>query len=129
MAIPLKEILAYISLMVLVTLFPIFIGDNTIEFKLFMHDFSEPGILKKFSYHLALMLQPTILSWIVLRFVRGKWFIIALITFLWFVKDCVDVIVYNNTTGVFWLDFTGYSLIIITIVFVWARQKGTTRES
>ncbi len=123
-----KEILSYIGLMIVVTLFPIFIGDATIDFKLFVHDFSEPGILRRFSYHLALMIQPTVLSLIILRFAKGKWHIIALITFLWFCKDCIDVIVYNNTTGSFFIDVIGYSLIVI-IVLIWARQNGTTRES
>lgn len=124
-----REYLGYISLMCFVTWFPMFIGDVTIDFKLFVHDFSEVGILRRFSYHLALMIQPTVLSWIILKHAKGNWHIIALITFLWFLKDCVDVVMYNNTTGSFWLDATGYTLIVLTTVIIWVRTKDTTHKS
>lgn len=116
------EYVGYLVSMLLVTFFPIFIGDTTIDYKLFVHDFTEPDILRKFSYHLALMLQPTIAFWIIFRHTKDGWDIIALITFLWFVKDSADVIYNNNVSPTILYDAIGYSLIVISTL-IWAKIR------
>ena len=120
MAIRTKEYIGYIILMLLVTLFPMFIGDTTIDYKLFVHDFSQEGMLRRFLYHEGLMLQPTILTWIIVRNTTGHWNTIAVITFLWFIKDCIDVVINNNLAPTLFYDLTGYLLIVI-LTLLWRK--------
>lgn len=112
----------YILFLVAVMMAPMLLRDVTIDYKLFDFDLSEPDMLRKVAYHLGLMLQPTVLCWIIYTRAKGVWRIISLISFLWFCKDCIDVILHNNKADTFWLDVTGLTVAIL-IALIWARIK------
>lgn len=114
--------LGYIFLLVAVSAAPLLLRDVTIDYQLFDFDLSEPDMLRKVAYHLGMMLQPTILCWIIYTHAKGVWKAISLISFLWFCKDCVDVIVHNNTADTFLLDVAGLSVAIL-MALLWARIK------
>ena len=119
----------YVVLMLSVTIAPMLLREVTIDYQLFDFDLSEPDMLRKVAYHLGLMLQPTILAWIILTHASGYWRVLCTISFLFFVKECVDVIVYNNSVGTFWYELAGYLLIITITSLLWAQRKGITNNS
>ena len=114
--------LGYIFLLVAVMMAPMLLRDVTIDYQLFDFDLSEPDMLRKVAYHLGLMLQPTILCWIIFTHAKGIWRVVSFISFLWFCKDCLDVILNNNTADTFWLDVSGLTVAIL-ISLIWARIK------
>lgn len=112
----------WLILLLVVTIIPLIIGDITLNFKLYVHDFTKPDILRRFSYHLTLMLQPTILSWIIFTFAKGFWKAVSIICFLWFLKDCIDVIIHNNRANTLIFDLVAL-LFVIIIIMLWEQLK------
>lgn len=112
----------YLVFLLGVMLIPILGKDLTLDFKLFVHDFNEETIFRRFFYHLGLMIQPTVLCWIIFIHAKGFWKIIALSSFLWFLKDCIDVVINNNQATNYEFDLFAYIMIIV-ITLLWIRLK------
>ncbi len=120
-----KKYAGYILFLILIMVVPLF--NPVFNFKLFVHDFSETlpngnSIFHAFTYHLGLMLQPTVFCWIVFTLTKGFWKIIFLMSFLWYLKDCVDVIINNNQAMTIEFDLFAYAMIIV-ITILWAQLR------
>ena len=115
-----KKYFIYGFVLLVVTLVPLLTKSVIFDFRLFVHDFSQERIFSRFSYHLALMLQPTILAWIIFINAKGFWKTVSLITFLYFLKDSLDVIMHNNVAPNFEFDLISYSLIVVSTI-LWHR--------
>lgn len=127
-----RKYIFYVLAMLLVLVIPMF--NPVFEFKLFVHDFSKilpdgNTVFHAFFYHLGLMLRPTIMAALIFAHAKGVWKIVALVSLLWLVKDCFDVILDNNQADTFWIDFTGYVLIISITLIAWVRYRNITKQS
>ncbi len=117
-----KQYFIYLFFLIAVTQVSVLTKNIIFDYQLFVHDFSQERIFSRFSYHFALMLQPTIIAWGVFMHFKGFWKTVALVTFLYFTKDCIDVVIHNNVAPTVEFDLISYLLIII-VTLLWASLK------
>lgn len=103
------------------------VGDLTLDFQLFTHDFSESyggndTRLTRFIYHMDLFITPAVLCGIVLlprqKMLQPLW----AMTLIWYIKGIGDVIICNNNCETFWLDNICYICMVILAYWGWIHK-------
>ena len=99
----------------------------TFDYVLFVHDFNNEysdgaTITSTFLYHLGLMVEPFLIYlWFYIgKFSKFERYIFASII-PYQLKDCIDVVLFNNQTPI---EFEAIGIIIVvTIGILWAMMK------